>query len=231
MLVPSAMADSGTSARNKREEANTRLLLSFVLRSDSNCVDVGCHGGVVLEEMLRVAPNGRHVAYEPLPRLHRYLCRRFPELDVREVALSDRRGRADFHFVTSRPALSGLRRRPYPPDVVDADIELLTVLTEDLDSSLPESYAPDLIKIDVEGAEELVIKGGLRTIARHKPIVIFEYSVAARCYGTTSESLYSLLCQDAGLRIFDLDGDGPYSFQRFETAHGAQTHLNFIAHA
>lgn len=208
-----------------------RLLMSFALRANSNCVDVGCHGGVVLKEMLRVAPKGMHVAYEPLPGLHRYLRRLFPDLDVRQVALSDRRGRADFYFVRSRPARSGLRRQPYPPDVVDADIEPLTVATEDLDSSLPDGYAPDLIKIDVEGAEALVIQGGLRTITRHKPLIVFEYSIGARSYGTTSESLYSLLCNDAGLRIFDLDGDGPYSLQEFETAHDEQTHLNFLAHA
>ena len=33
---------------------------------------------------------------------------------------------------------------------------------------------PDLIKIDVEGAEPAVVRGMSRTLERHRPILIFE---------------------------------------------------------
>ena len=38
--------------------------------------------------------------------------------------------------------------------------------------------AVDLIKIDVEGAESLVLQGAAETIAKHKPAIIWEHSVA-----------------------------------------------------
>ena len=34
--------------------------------------------------------------------------------------------------------------------------------------------APDLIKMDVQGLEEKVIRGGLRTIAEHRPVLMVE---------------------------------------------------------
>jgi FkbM family methyltransferase len=41
-----------------------------------------------------------------------------------------------------------------------------------------ENVTPDLIKIDVEGAEKSVIMGGSRTIDQNKPIIIFESGLA-----------------------------------------------------
>ena len=42
---------------------------SEVLGPDSSALDVGCHEGAVLAEIVRLAPAGRHVAWEPLPEL------------------------------------------------------------------------------------------------------------------------------------------------------------------
>ena len=62
---------------------------AFVLREDSNCIDVGANRGVILAEMCRVAPGGRHIAFEPTPIKARWLRKKFPEVQVEEVAVSD----------------------------------------------------------------------------------------------------------------------------------------------
>jgi hypothetical protein len=64
-------------------------ILSYVLREDSCCVDVGAHTGDLLAQMVRLAPRGRHWAFEPLPHLAADLRQRFPTVEVREAALSD----------------------------------------------------------------------------------------------------------------------------------------------
>jgi hypothetical protein len=79
-----------------------------------------------------------------------------------------------------------------------------------LDDALDAGYAPDLLKIDVEGAEGLVLRGAQATLERHRPIVVFEHGAHAERFGMTSEEIHDLLVA-AGLRVLDIDGGGPYS--------------------
>lgn len=205
-----------------------QLLLAFALARSSNCIDVGSNQGRVLADMLRFAPEGSHIAYEPLPVLHEQLTLRFPGVDVRKVALSDADGSSSFLHVKNLPEYSGLRRRAYP---AKPNIELIEVLTERLDGHLPEHYVPDLIKIDVEGAEQLVIEGAMQTLKTHQPIVLFEHGRgAAEYYGASPTAIYHLLCDLAGLRIFDLDGNGPYSSKQFAITFERNDRWNFVAH-
>lgn len=214
--------------RDQRDSDHLRLLLALSLAADANCVDVGSHEGAVLREILRVAPQGRHIAYEPLPDFHTTLASEFPQVDVRGSALSNRRGEATFTHVRTRPGYSGFRARPYPGA---EETETITVPVETLDESLPAGYVPALIKVDVEGAEEQVLEGAMRTIAEHKPIVVFEHGAAAKAYGTHPETIHGLLCDRGGLRIFDLDGDGPYGPAEFVAVCASGKHWNFVAHA
>jgi FkbM family methyltransferase len=219
-----------TGRRNRFEEDQMRLILASTLASDSNAVDVGAHGGTVLREILRCAPLGNHIAYEPLPDHASRLARLFPTVDIREVALSHEEGQATFVHVTTLSPWSGLMRRPYPPHVAEGDLEEITVRVERLDTSLPDGYVPRLIKVDVEGGEEWVLRGALGILKAHGPTVIFEHSVTAcGSFGTTSASLYQLICKEAGLRIFDLAGDGPYTLAEFEESQRQLRWINYLA--
>src|SRR5581483_8317361 len=46
------------------EERRMKQLLQRVLRTDSCAVDVGCHIGSFLASVIKLAPRGRHVAFE-----------------------------------------------------------------------------------------------------------------------------------------------------------------------
>jgi FkbM family methyltransferase len=220
--------DDFSIARDQQDMEHLHLLLAFTLSADSNCIDVGAHTGDVLREIIRCAPNGRHIAYEPLPHLHEQLIKDFPQVDVRLAALSNKNGEASFTHVKSNPGYSGFKRRTYPGT---EELELIIVRIEPLDSSLPEGYVPSLIKIDVEGGEQQVIEGAIRTIALHKPIVIFEHGKgASEHYGTGPEDIFNLLCNEAGLRIFDLDGNGPYSLEDLSRTFEQGNRWNFVAH-
>ena len=60
-----------------------------------------------------------------------------------------------------------------------------------------------IIKVDVEGAEFLVFKGAIKTLSRHKPVIVFEHGLgAADYYGTDSDDIYELLVLQCGLRLF-----------------------------
>jgi FkbM family methyltransferase len=178
-------------------------VINRVVDPDSNCVDVGCHEGLILEGLIAAAPNGRHFAFEPIPSLAAKLRDRFPQVEVHEVALSDEPGRASFVHVTSNPGYSGLRERRY--DRPSEDLENIDVEVSTLDELLPPDLPIRFIKIDVEGAELGVLRGGARTIERWKPYVVFEHGLgAADCYGTRPEAVWDLL-DGLGLQVSLLD--------------------------
>jgi FkbM family methyltransferase len=191
------------------------VIIAATLARDGSAVDVGAHRGAILGQIARVAPLGRHIAYEPLPDCAAYLRREFPNIDIRQAALSDQTGTTTFLHIEQAPEYSGLRQRNYP-GFESSSRQEIAVRTERLDDALPADFRPSLIKIDVEGAEMLVLRGAAETLRVHRPVVIFEHGIGAtESYGYVSGEIHDLLCGESGMRIFDLDGQGPYSRERF----------------
>lgn len=227
---PTAAAVEAVMRRDAEDVANIRRLVAFTLPPDGNCIDVGAHRGTVLAEMVRVAPQGRHIAFEPLPHLCDVIRTSFPGVEVHEAALSDHVGEADFAYVHGHAeGWSGLRFRPLPTGE-NPEVEHITVRLEVLDQVLGADYRPDVIKVDVEGAEQQVFEGALETLRRHRPIVIFEHGTgSAEAFGTSPADIYQLLTEKAGMRIYDLDGSGPYTQAEFERVFYAAERVNFVA--
>lgn len=75
-----------------------------------------------------------------------------------------------------------------------------------LDNIARETKIPDLIKIDVEGAEGKVISGAEKLIAEHAPIFIIECGLNDR-----QEVADKLMRQ--GYSLFDADNAGPYNIR------------------
>lgn len=171
----------------------TVAVMERVLGPASNCIDIGASAGVLLKQIVRLAPRGNHFAFEPLPRFYRTLVQRFPDVRVHNVALSDAAAESTpFQYVASNPAYSGLRRRRY--ERPDERIEEIAVRTARLDEFIPRDVPIHLVKIDVEGGEFQVLRGGAETLRRDRPFVIFEFGMgAADCYGVEPEDMYGLL--------------------------------------
>jgi FkbM family methyltransferase len=217
---------SSNERLNSRDDFHLKLLIRFALRVDSNCLEVGTNRGKFLKDICRVAPDGHHIAYEPIPRLREDLTRRFPSVEVRQAALSDRLGQAEFVHVTGpgQQGLSGLADHIDLSSRSEVRTKAITVATERLDDHVPDGWLPDFVKIDVEGAEHLVLRGAAETLRRAKPIVAFEHGLS----GGVSPEVYEFLCKHVGLRLFNMDGEGPLTLAQFvEQLH---TRWNWVAH-
>ena len=217
--------------QNARYDDETAGVIAKVLTPTSNCLDIGAHTGSILRFMLKHAPQGHHVAFEPLPHLAGQLHLDVPQVRVCEVALSDTAGETTFEYVVGAPAFSGLRRRRY--DRTDEEIRTIIVRTARLDDVIPDDQPIALMKVDVEGAELQVFRGGLRTLARLKPFVIFEHGEgAAEYYGTTPGDVYDLLTGQCGLRISLMAGwlGGARPFTRAEFIRQCNRDFYFFAH-
>jgi hypothetical protein len=137
-------------------------------------------------------------------------------------------GEVEFTHVVNGSGWSGFR--PYNIQTAETpELRTIKVPTARLDDDLPVGYRPDLIKVDVNGAEEGFILGAIETLRRHKPLLLLEHGQAAAAYGTTSADIYRLLVDDVGLRIFDLEGAGPLTVSQFEDAVAKK--WNFLARA
>lgn len=165
----------------------------------SNCIDVGCFKGEILDLMLSAAPKGHHFGVEPTPDQFDYLQSKYAHqthCTLFNVAASDVLGESSFNYVSSNPSYSGLKKRDYDrPNETDTTI---TVETNRLDDLIPKEMPIQLIKIDVEGAEFLVLKGAQKIIQRCQPIVVFEHGLGASDhYDTTPDDIYTFFSNNS----------------------------------
>jgi FkbM family methyltransferase len=206
---------------NRRYDILTVEAMRRVVRPDSNCIDIGAATGEMLKYIVALAPDGTHQAFEPVPSQASALRKRFPVVQVHELALSDKTAEVDFFVVKDDGNISALHNpqeiRGLVGDTCISDwqgqVETITVEACTLDDVLGADVGSlDFIKMDVEGAEVAVFRGALRTLAKCGPIVVFECSGenVEELYGATN--LFDVLSEvDFSVSTLDgwLAGEGP----------------------
>lgn len=157
-----------------RYEEDTVALMTRLLKPGDAVVDVGANiGYLTLLAARLVGPTGSVLAFEPLPKARTWLERNVAlnqasQVVIRSEAVCDRAATAvlnigpDHHTSTS----SLLPISEHHGQAVVSCVRLDDVLTD--------TASVRLIKIDVEGAEHLVVEGASRTLDIHGPDVIVE---------------------------------------------------------
>lgn len=210
-----AAVDAG-ARRSQRDAVAINAILAGALGGARTYVDVGANRGQVLREAVRIAPRGRHLAFEPIPALAAELRQAFPQVDCRQSALGAKPETAEFCHFRALDGWSGLRRRPEISDS-RGDPTRITVSVSTLDAELA-GLTPGVIKIDVEGAEVAVLEGGRSVLARARPLVVFEHQpAAAALYGAGPERLWDML-DELDYGIFSVAGEGPFTRAAFARA-------------
>jgi FkbM family methyltransferase len=164
-------------------------------------------------------------AFEPQPTLAERVrnsaaLNQLDGISVHEVLLSDKTGEGQL-FVTRQSVHASL----IPRESRAHSIRLRMVALDEFirQEGLP---PPSLIKIDVEGAELQVFRGARKTLATHKPVVIFEADQNMRRFGYNHATLFASLKEVADYQIVRLASDG--TIHTLEEASTAEEG-NFIA--
>ncbi len=152
------------------EGPRSREVIAKAVAPGMNCLDVGCHLGSVLCEMVRHSPKGKHTAIEPLPYKAEWLRKRYPKVTVIEAAVSEQEGEVEFTWNKSRPGFSSLASEGPAGD----ELERLKVRTRPLDEMVPPDQPIGFMKVDVEGAELMAFRSARRIMTEDRPTVLFE---------------------------------------------------------
>jgi FkbM family methyltransferase len=154
-------------------------LVRTVVTPGSVCLDVGANVGAHTLTLARAAgPDGRVIALEPHPRLSERLrqnvrLNHYGNVTVVAAALAATDGTAPFYGFAD----SAFRRETSSllPDATAVEPMQVATITG---ATLTREYglaACDFLKIDVEGAERLVLGELWPVIERHHPYLVFEY--------------------------------------------------------
>jgi len=177
-------------ARSKAQDFESRAfrepeldLLPLVAREGGTAVDVGANHGMWTRAMSRaVGDTGHVIAFEPVPFTFGTLEALVDRLSLDNVELvnagcSDHGGTSEFVIpkqdtgaTDDLQAHLADRRDPEP----DGPAESVRCELVRLDDALEEADHIDVMKLDIEGAELDALKGGVRTLERHHPVLITE---------------------------------------------------------
>ena len=219
--------------KNLQYDRLTQKIMKQYLSKTSNCVDIGCHKGEILDLMLQYAPEGKHYAFEPIPYLFKELEKKYINMaHIFPYALSEKSGTSTFQLIKNAPAYSGIKRRHY--DIANPEIEEIEVELKTLDEIISLNDDINFIKIDVEGGEFDVLKGAKKILIKNKPILLFECGKGA-CdyYGTNPLEVYDFITNEIGLQIFTLKSfiknNLPLTKIEFEKCFNTNSEYYFVA--
>ncbi|KZD07958.1 FkbM family methyltransferase [Oceanibaculum pacificum] len=211
MRVPSDLRYTSVSCYVLRDWCEPELRhLDRLVRPGSVFIDIGANIGLFTLKAARLTgPRGTVIAVEPGTEAADRLTANVGLNDYAQVrivreALSDSNGEAVLHHVP-------LGNDPQAYSLIGSAMatEGETVKTETLDSLVERLglTAVDCIKMDVEGAEPMVIAGAAGTLERFHPMVIFEINTTLVKTGTEGAGP-----NDAAWRALQAHG---YGFRRF----------------
>ena len=146
-------------------ELEKQKFFEKVVKKDDVVYDIGANVGfyTLLASEL-IGPNGRVFAFEPLPRNIFYLKKhiklnKLNNIAIIEAAVSDKKGVLNFSEYESN-ATGRLGK--------EGQLKVSSVVLDDLlkDGKI---LPPNVLKIDVEGAEAEVLKGAGDILSKHRP--------------------------------------------------------------
>jgi FkbM family methyltransferase len=154
-------------------------LFEFLCGAGDIVVEVGANVGAHTLGLARhVGPGGRVIAVEPQPIVFQTLCgnmsiNSLTNVDCLNLALSDAPGHVTVPIVdyAGQGNFGGISMH-YAPDVVSR-VPGHRVEARRLDDVFDYPRLR-LLKVDVEGMEQAVLRGGAETIAKHRPIIYVE---------------------------------------------------------
>lgn len=208
-------------------EPPTARVIAELLKPGDTFIDVGANSGFfTLLASRRVGEAGRVLSFEPVPSMRKRLLENISLNDmsnirVHDVAISNAEGLLPlFEGPEGHKGTSSLRHL----DNSAATIEVKTLPLDTFGEVLP---AVKLVKIDVEGAEHLVLEGMTNIFDRHHPYMVIEITDEyLNAFGHTAIQLANHLT-GRGYRMYAIRSEGLVPMQAAQAADDNQFNALF----
>jgi len=211
--------------RGVHEEATTELFKNVVKEGDV-IVDMGANiGYFTLLAARLVGKSGKVYAFEPEPRNLYYLLKnieinKYDNIVAVQKAVSDKKGKTTLYLCPYDSGHHTINQyegiKAYAPHLVGDKKDFVEVETITLDDFLKDERKVNVIKMDVEGAEALVLSGMdnlIRGNANLKMFVEF-FPLLIRKMGNSPEEFVRRLLEDYHFSMFAIGHD--YSLSESE---------------
>lgn len=182
------------------EDRLTRYIVRS-LRDDEIFYDIGAHIGYYSILASIISPSGKVIAFEPNPYVYRVLKANIAmanssNIDALPYAVSNKTGTSTLVIPASVYAATGSLKdvHTWIYRMSDYRVVRVKVPTITIDYFVNRSMMPpSFIKIDVEGAEDLVVQGARKTLKEYCPRISMEVWRLARApHYRASAILYNL---------------------------------------
>lgn len=188
------------------DEPDLRLLARIPERPGELVLDIGANGGQSAMALAFLRPNAQILSYEPLPmlwpelkRVRWFIGKRF---DFRGYGLGTSHERTTIYVpvagrlpITTRASLLENEAQGQCAQLaLETGLETsVSQVSIEIRRGDDEGLAPLAIKLDVEGAERVVLDGLAETINTHRPVMLIEYSDSYEaCAAFFSERDYTI---------------------------------------
>ena len=191
-------------------DENLHLAIERLVRPGMVCFDVGANlGEMALHMAMRTGPAGVVHAFEPVPavfeRLKNHVERnRLQNIRMHSLALSDRNGTCTIASADATSDNQGLG------SIVNTN-EIIVPVRQEIQAQTLDDFVSqqhidriDLIKIDIQGAEMLLLEGGNQVFTNLSPDILIEISPTDLAQGGFNSRDVCCLIERYGYGIYAL---------------------------
>lgn len=189
------------------EKTETEFI-SNIIKKDNICIDIGANVGYYTLLMASKAVEGKVYSLEPTP-LHFYLlnCNKiinnFNNVICNNCAIGNINGEMDFS-IASDGAFSSFKNTKRKFEVKKIKVPIVTLDNYIKDNRIDK----DFIKIDVEGAEKMVLEGASKLLqdnnCRPRAMMIELYDPNLKVYNTNIEDVVTYMRKNYEYKAFVL---------------------------
>ncbi len=183
-LVLQSMASQIVKLDPRIYESEIAFLSKTLVRPDDTVLDIGANVGLHTVAFARAAYRGHVYAFEPVAEMAERLSLNcslngLDNVTVMNFALGNEVGEAEMNVNVAGAGMEGtssfidsVHVQKHPHNYQPRKIQVQRL--DDLMAQIKLKRRIGFIKVDTEGFEPMVLRGGLKTIQKHRPAMIIE---------------------------------------------------------